>query len=155
MLTIRTVDNIKRGSKITSFNGIYALILGILYLGFIIPILKTNFRKINVVWQVFSKYNPELNRMMIELMIIKGVLIIAIGIAIIYLSNYILKKKDKTAWVILFIIGLIFWPSILTIEILDKNIYTIIASFVGWLTFIIGMLIPIRYYLQREYPEYY
>jgi uncharacterized membrane protein YgdD (TMEM256/DUF423 family) len=92
--------------------------------------------------------------MLIELIVLKAILVIALGITIIYLSNFILKKKDKTAWVILFIIGLIFWPSLLTLEFLDRNIFTVIACFIGWLSFIIGMLLPIKYYLQKEYPDY-
>jgi hypothetical protein len=154
MLTIQTVENINRGSKITIFNGIYAILLGIAYLIFLIPLLKMNFRRIDVIWQIFSKYNPGLSRMLIELIVLKAILVIALGITIIYLSNFILKKKDKTAWVILFIIGLIFWPSLLTLEFLDRNIFTVIACFIGWLSFIIGMLLPIKYYLQKEYPDY-
>ena len=154
MLTIQTVENIKKGSQITLFNGIYAIFAGILYLIFLFPILKMNFRSIDVIWQIFSKYNPELSSMVIHMMIFKGIMIIATGITIIYLSNYIIKKKDKTAWVILFLVGLIFWPTILTLEIMSKNFYTIVASFIGWLTFVIGMLIPLKYYMQKEYPEY-
>jgi hypothetical protein len=154
MLTIQTVENIKRGSRITLFNGIYAVIIGVLYLFFMIPLIKMNFREISVVWQVFSKYNPELTSMLLQLIIFKGIIIIGVGVIIIYLSNFILKRKDKTAWVILFIIGLLFWASLLTFEILSKNFYTITASFIGWLMFVIGMLIPIKYYLEKEYPDY-
>lgn len=154
MLTIRTLENIKRGARITTFNGIYAILLGIVYLGFFKLILKQNFEAISVVWQVFAKYNPAINSLFIKLMIIKGLFIITLGIVIIYLSTYILKKKDKATWVALFIIGLIFWPSLLTFEILDKNWYTAGAAFFGWLTFIIGMLIPIGYYMQREETDY-
>lgn len=152
MLTIKTIDRIKNGSLVTFYNGIYAAVLGAIYLIFFNFILKTNFKAIDVVWQVFAKYNPAVNSLFIRLMILKGVFIIAIGALIAYLSNYIYKKKEKSTWIALFIIGIIFWPSILTFEILDKNIYTIIASFIGWATFIIGMLIPIKYYIQRE-PE--
>ncbi len=154
MLTIQTVENIKKGSKITLFNGIYTIIVGLLYLGFIFPIVKMNFRSMDVIWQIFSKYNPQLSSLFIQMMIFKGIMIIAAGITIIYLSNYIIKKKDKTAWVILFLVGLIFWPTILTLEIMSKNFYTIVASFIGWLSFVIGMLIPLKYYMQKEYPEY-
>jgi hypothetical protein len=52
MLTIQTVENINRGSKITIFNGIYAILLGIAYLIFLIPLLKMNFRRIDVIWQI-------------------------------------------------------------------------------------------------------
>lgn len=154
MITIKTVQNIRKGSLITLWNGIYAIAVGILLLIFWRFIIKSNFRSIDTVWSVFLKYNPDIGWMFVRSLLLKAVFVITIGIVIIYLSNYILRKKDKTAWVILFAVGLIFWPSLLTIEILDKNFYTIIASFIGWVTFIIGMLIPIRYYLQREYSEY-
>ena len=55
----------------------------------------------------------------------------------------------------LFVIGgIIFWPAILTIELLDKNFYGVIAASIGWITFIMGMTIPIRYYMQKQYTEY-
>ena len=154
MLTIKTVENIKRGAWTTLFNGVYAVLFGIVYLSFFKFILKVNFKAIDVVWQVFAKYNPEINYLFIKLMILKGIFIIAIGILIIYLSDYILRKKDKGSWISLFIIGLIFWASLLAFEILDKNIYTIALVFLGWAWFIAGMLIPIRYYTQRDYGDY-
>ncbi len=154
MLTIRTLEKIKRGSWITLINGIYAVLFGILYLALMKFILRINFHEIEVIWQVFQKYNGAINFLIVRLMILKGIFISAIGIVIVYLSNYILRKKEKPTWVILFIIGIIFWPALLTMEFLDGNIYTIIAAFIGWITFIIGMLIPIKYYTQREYDEY-
>jgi hypothetical protein len=154
ILTVQTVKNIKRGSWITFYNGIYAMIMGIVYIFFINAIIKMNFRAIDAVWQVFSKYNPELSGMIIRILVLKGFLVFAIGVAIVYLSNYIIKKKDKSAWVVLFIIGLVFWGVLLTVEALDGNIYTIVAASIGWLTFIIGMLMPMKYYLQKEYIEY-
>jgi len=154
MPTLKTLENIKRGAKLTLFNGIYAVLLAIFYLFFSTFILKTNFKAIDIVWQVFSKYNPQINTLILRLLLLKGIFILAIGIFIIYFSSYIIKKKDKASWITLFIVGLIFWPSLLTFELLDKNLYTAGAAFLGWLTFIIGMLIPIRYYTQREYEEY-
>jgi len=154
MLTVQTVHNIKRGAWMTYYNGIYAVILGIVYLFFVKTIIKMNFKSIDAVWQVFAKYNPELSSMIVRVLILKGVLIIAVGVAIVYLSNYILKKKEKAAWVVLFIIGLMFWGTLLAVEIFDRNWYTIIAVLVGWLTFIIGMLLPLKYYLQRDQIEY-
>jgi len=154
MLTVRTLEKIKTGSWLTLINGIYAVLFGILYIGFINFILKINFKQIDIVWQVFVKYNYQINYMIARLMILKSIFIIAIGITIIYLSNYIIKKKDKPTWVVLFIIGIIFWPALLTMEFLDNNIYTIVGAFIGWITFIIGMLIPLKYYTQREYSEY-
>jgi len=154
MLTIRTLEKIKRGSWITLINGIYTVLFGILYMALMMFILKINFHRIDIVWQVFVKYNPAINFMIVRLMILKSIFIIAIGIIITYLSNYILRKKEKPAWVILFIVGIIFWPALLTMEFLEGNIYTGVAAFIGWISFIIGMLIPIRYYTQREYDEY-
>ncbi len=154
MLTTKTLENIKRGARITIFNGIYAILLGIFYLVFFEFILKTNFHAIDIVWQIFAKYNPAINLFLVKLIIIKGSFVITIGAVIAYLSNYILKKKEKATWVALFIIGLIFWPSLLTFEILDKNWYTTAMAFFGWISFIIGMVLPIKYYMQREYNEY-
>ena len=59
MLTIKTLESIKRGARFTLFNGIFSILLGIFYIGFFELILRANFRAINVVWQVFSKYNPR------------------------------------------------------------------------------------------------
>jgi len=154
MLTIRTVQNIKRGSRITWFNGIYAIILGFLYIGLFKFIIKTNFHTVSAIWQVFDKYNPDIAQLFVKLLVIKGVFIISIGIMIIYLSSYILRKKDKAAWFVLFLIGLLFWGSLLTIEILDRNIYTIVPAAIGWIMFIIGMLLPIKYYMERDYDDY-
>lgn len=154
MLNLQTLDNIKRGSRITYFNGIYAVFLGLYYIIFYSWIMRVDFRRINAVWSVFSNYNPALAVLYIKFIILTGLLIIASGIAIIYLSSYILKKKDKAAWVVLFILGIIFWPSILTIELLNKNYLNAGLAFFGWLTFIIGMIIPIRYYFEREYNDY-
>ena len=155
MLTIETLEKIKTGARITLFNGIFAIIFGVVYFGFMNIILKYNMRIIDVVWQVFYKYNNELASIIVHLTILKCLFIIIMGIIIIYLSNYILKRKDRVAWVMLFVVGgIIFWPAILTIEILDKNFYAVIASAIGWITFIMGMTIPIRYYMQRQYTEY-
>ena len=127
MLTVQTIHNIKRGAWMTYYNGIYAVILGVVYMFFVKTIVKMNFKSMDAVWQVFSKYNPELSSMIIRVLILKAILVIAIGVAIIYLSNYIIKKKEKAAWVMLFIIGLIFWGTLLAVEIFDKNLYTIVA----------------------------
>jgi hypothetical protein len=154
MLTIQTIQNIKRGSRITYFNGLYAIILGLVYIAFFKLILKINFRNIDSIWEVFSKYNPEISGLLVRLFLLKAVFIIVMGIIIIYLSKYILKKKDKNAWFVLFIIGVIFWASLVTLEAFDKNWYTIGAASIGWIIFIIGMLLPIKYYIEREYNEY-
>lgn len=154
MLTIKTVENIKTGSRITYFNGIYAVLAGLYYIIFYNLILKTNLRTFNSVWDVFSKYNPHLAMLFVKTMIIQGLLIIALGLAIVYLSAYIARRKDRSAWVALFIIGLILWGGLLFIEILNHNVLNIAISAIGWVMFIIGMLIPIGYYLDKSNYEY-
>lgn len=154
MLTIKTLESIKRGARTTLFSGVYSILLGIFYIGFFEWIMRSNFRSINVVWQVFSKYNPEITSMLIKLMIIKGLFVIALGVVTVYLSAYILRRKDRATWIVLFVIGLIFWPSILTFEVLDKNWLNVSLVLIGWIIFIVGMLIPIRYYLEMDEEEY-
>ena len=154
MVTIRTVQNIKIGSRITLLNGIYAILLGIVYLVFARNILKINFSAIGSLWAFFDKFNPEIGSLFVRLFILVGLVIIATGAGITYLSHMISKKKEKDYWVVLFLIGIIFWIGLFTIEALNKNLYTIIASFIGLLSFIIGMLIPIKYYFRKPYETY-
>ena len=154
MLNLQTLESIKRGSRITYFNGIYAVLLGIFYIVFHSWIIRVDFSAIGSVWNVFSRYNSVLATLYLKFIILTGLLIISSGIAIIYLSSYILKKKDKTAWVVLFILGIILWPSILTIELINKNYFNAGFAFFGWLTFVIGIIIPIRYYFERDYNDY-
>jgi len=154
MVTIQTIENIKLGSRITFYNGIYAIIFGLFSILFYNTLMLANFRAIDSVWQVFTKYNPEISSLFFNLALAKAFLLISMGLAIMYLSSYILKKKNKSAWVMLFIIGIIFWAGLLTTEIFNKNVYTITISFIGWISFVIGMLIPISYYTQKSYEEY-
>jgi hypothetical protein len=86
--------------------------------------------------------------------ILIGLLLISNGITIAYLSDFIIKRKEKITWVILFITGIISWAGLLTISILFQSIVLIVLSFIGWLIFIIGMLLPISYYLEKPYKEY-
>jgi len=155
MITIKTIERIRRGGRITYFNGIYAMITGFLYVVFFWFILNTDFHAIKAVWPVFVKYNPEISSLFMRLLVIKGIFILSIGLIMVYLSSYILKKKDKYAWYVLFIIGILFWGSLLVIEILNRNLYTITLASIGWLMFLIGMLIPIKYYLKNDYDEDY
>ena len=154
MLTIKTVENIKLGSRITYFNGIYAVLTGLYYIIFCNWILKTNLRAFSSVWAVFSKYNPDLAMLLVKLQVIQGILVIALGLSIIYLSAYIARRKDRSAWVALFVMGLLLWAGLLTLEILNWNLTNIIITGIGWLMFIIGMLIPIGYYLGKSDYEY-
>jgi len=154
MITGDTVKSIRLGSKITLFNGIYAILLGVFYLSLFPWIMKEKFNAIDKIWSIFNKYNPEISGLYLKISILSSVFIIALGICIIYLSYFILKRKDKTAWIILFVVGIILWPCLLLVDIFDKNIFFIVLSFIGWLSFIIGMLIPIKYYVQKGYNEY-
>ena|SRR3989344_2614254 len=151
MVTIRTIENVKLGAKITLINGIYAVLLGVFYMLFRELIVVTNFRSAEAIWQLFAKYNPEVSGLFIKSIVLHGIFIVAFGIGIVYLSQQILKKKEKSTWIALFLVGLIFWASSLTIEALNKNVYTMSASLIGWLSFVIGMLIPIKYYTQKNY----
>lgn len=71
-----------------------------------------------------------------------------------YLSDFIFKRKEKTTWVVLFISGIISWGGLVIISFLFKNKLLIILSFIGWGLFIIGMLLPISYYVSKGYREY-
>jgi hypothetical protein len=154
MITVETVKSIKLGSKITLFNGIYAILLGVFYISLFPWIMKQKFNSIDKIWTIFNRYNPEISDLYIKTFLLSAILIIVLGICIIYLSSFILKRKDKAAWVVLFILGIILWPAILLTDMLNKNIFFIVLSFIGWLSFIIGMIIPIKYYLQKSYNEY-
>jgi len=57
-------------------------------------------------------------------------------------------------WVILFTSGIISWVGLLIISILFKNWLLIILSLIGWGTFSLGMILPIRYYMEKRYREY-
>ena len=71
-----------------------------------------------------------------------------------YLSDFIIKRKDKMTWVILFMSGLIAWGGLFIISVLFKNWILITLSFIGWIDFVVGMVLPIKYYLQKSYKEY-
>jgi len=148
------IQRVKQGAKITQLNGIYMIILGAFMIFFQDSNMRKNFESINQLWGFFSKFNPEITYIFSLLNIMIGILLISIGIIIIYLSDFIIKRKDKMAWVVLFVFGIINWVGLLIITILLKNIILIILSFIGWLSFIFGMLLPIKYYLEKSYREY-
>jgi len=148
------IKRVKQGAKITLYNGIYSVLLGIFYIFFVNLIMIMNFNSISRLWGFFIKYEPEISRLFYLLNINIGIFLIVIGIIIIYLSYFIYKRKEKMVWVILFISGIISWAGLLTITILMKNIVLIILSSIGWITFVFGMILPIRYYLEKEYREY-
>jgi len=148
------IKRVKQGAKITLYNGIYMILLGIFYMFSIGINMKYNFEAISLIWQLFIKYNESITHLFTLLGIITGILLISNGIFLIYLSYFIIKRKEKTPWVILFIAGIISWAGLLTLSILIGNPLLIALMFIGWISFTIGMLIPIKYYLEKSYREY-
>ena len=88
------------------------------------------------------------------ILIYTGFLLISFGVFIIYLSVVILKKRDKLAWVVLFIGGISGWAGLFVVNILAKNLIIIVLSSIGLISFIIGMVIPIKYYIRKEIPSF-
>lgn len=148
------IQRVKQGAKITLYTGYYMILLGIYFIVFEYRNMKINFNSINQLWGFFLRYNPEISYIFLLLNILIGILLISSGIVIIFLSDFVIKRKDKMTWVILFIIGIINWAGLLAISILLQNWLLILSSFLGWLIFIIGMILPIRYYLEKSYREY-
>jgi len=148
------IQRVKQGSKITLYNGIYMMLFGIFYIFFAEYNMKKNFDAINSIWKIFVKYNPKIYTLFILYNVSIGILLISIGIFIAYLSYFIIKRKDKLAWVILFISGIASWVGLLIISMLFKNTLLIFLSLIGWIMFILGILIPIKYYLEKTYREY-
>lgn len=148
------IQKVKQGAKITLYNGVYMIFYGIFYIFFLKMNMRQNFREINELWGFFIRYDEKIAVLFTLFNVFIGILLISNGIFMIYLSDYIIKRKDKMTWVILFLSGIISWGGILTISILLKNVLLIVTASVGWLSFIIGMLIPISYYLQKSYRVY-
>ena len=148
------IRKVKQGAKITWYNGIYMILFGMFYIGFVKFNMSSNFNAISELWGFFAKFNPEITFLFYLFNILIGLFLISTGITIMYLSDFILKRKEKITWVILFLSSLIVWVGILIISILFKNWILITLSFIGWLIFIIGMLLPIKYYLEKSYREY-
>ncbi len=148
------IQKVKQGAKITLYNGIYMILFGIFYIVFIKYNMEYNFNAISELWGFFAKFNPSISYLFYLFNVIIGLFLISSGVTTIYLSDFILKRKEKMTWAILFLSGIISWGGLLVISILFKNPLLIILSFIGWLIFIIGMLIPIKYYLEKSYREY-
>lgn len=148
------IQRVKQGAKITFYNGIYMILFGFVYIFISDYNMRVNFRSITELWGFFLRYNHNLSVLFIIFNILIGILMISNGIFIIYLSDFIIKRKEKITWVILFLSGIISWVGILIINILLKNWSLIAISAIGWLSFVIGMIIPIRYYLEKSYREY-
>ncbi len=145
---------IKWGSLLTLYNGIYAIIMGFFMILFSKFLIKKYFEPFPEIWDILvKKWISDISQYYL-ILIYTGFLLVAFGIFIIYLSLFVMKKKDNLAWFVLFFAGLIGWASIFIVNILAKNLIMAILGFIGWASFIIGMLIPIKYYIQKGYPRF-
>ena len=148
------IRKVKQGAKLTFYNGIFMILFGGFYIFFVKFNMKQNFDAIAEVWGFFSAFNPEITQLFFLFNILIGLFLISTGITIIHLSDFIIKRKDKMTWVVLFLSGLIAWVGLLVISIFFKNVYLTTISIVGWASFVVGMLLPIQYYLEKNYREY-
>ena len=147
------IQRVKQGARITLYNGIYMIILGLYYIFFIKTNMKITFDSIYLLWGFFTRYNGNVAYFFFLFNILIGVLLISQGILIIYLSDFIIKRKEKMTWTMLFLSGIITWAVLLVISILLNNWLLSILTGVGWLTFLLGMVLPIKYYLEKNYRE--
>jgi len=148
------IQQVKKGANITLYNGIYMILFGIVYSFLIKYNMNYNFGAVEELWGFFAKYNPKIAYLFFLFNVLIVIFLISNGIILIYLSDFIKKRKEKMTWVILFLSGIISWGGLLVISILFKNPLLIGLSFIGWFSFIAGMVIPIKYYAEKAYREY-
>ena len=148
------IQRVKQGARITLYNGIYMILLGLYMIFFIKTNMKITFESIYLLWGFFVRYNANLAYFFYLFNILIGIIIISQGILIIYLSDFIIKRKEKMTWTMLFLSGIITWAALLVISILFENWLLITLTALGWISFLLGMVIPIRYYLEKNYREY-
>lgn len=148
------IKKVKQGANITFYNGIYMILFGVFFIFFVNFNMRGNFSAVSELWGFFSKFNSEIAFLFLLFNIIIGIFLITQGINIMYLSDFIYKRKEKMSWIVLFISGIIGWAGLLTIMILAKNWILTILAFIGWASFAVGMLLPIRYFLEKSYREY-
>ena len=148
------IHKVKQGAKITWYSGIYMILFGIFYAIFVRFNMKQNFEAISELWGFFAKFYPEITFLFYLFNVLIGLFLISTGITIMHLSDFIIKRKDKMTWVVLFISGLIAWSGLTVISWLFRNTVLIALSLTGWFIFIFGMLLPINYYLEKSYREY-
>jgi hypothetical protein len=145
---------IRLGSLITLYNGIYAIILGFFMVIFSKFLIKKYFEPFPEIWEILvKKWLSDISQYHL-ILIYAGLLLVSFGIFVIYLSVFIIKRKDNLAWAVLFFGGIVGWASIFIVNIIAKNFIMIILSFIGWASFVTGILIPIKYYLQKGYPKF-
>lgn len=148
------IRKVKQGARITLVNGIYMILIGLFYNFFINLNMKINFNSISKLWGFFLRYSPQISYLFKIFNHFIGIFLISLGIIIIYLSYFIIKRKEKMTWAILFLSGIISWAGFLILSILLKNSLHIILAAFGWVSFVIGMVLPIKYYITKNYREY-
>jgi len=148
------IQRVKQGAKITYYNGIYMIMFGLFYIFFVKFNMKANFNSIEQLWGFFARYSSDISYLFYLFNVLIGLFLISSGITVMHLSDFIIKRKDKMTWVILFVSGLIAWVGLFIISVLFKNWVLIVLSFIGWADFVFGMVLPIHYYLEKNYREY-
>lgn len=148
------IQRVKQGARISLYNGVYMILLGIYLVFFIKVNMIITFESIYLLWGFFNRYTHNVAHIISLFNILTGILLISEGILIVYLSDFIIKRKEKMAWTMMFLSGVIAWAALLVISILFQNWLLIILAFIGWISFIIGMVLPIRYYIEKNYREY-
>lgn len=145
---------IRLGSLITLYNGIYAISFGFFVIIFSKFLVGKYFEPFPEIWEILvRKWISDISQYFLILISI-GFLLISFGIFVTYISIFIIKRKDKLAWVVLFLAGILGWASLFIINIIGKNLLMIVLSSIGWVSFVIGMILPIRYYLKKELPKF-
>ncbi|VVB78359.1 Uncharacterised protein [uncultured archaeon] len=148
------IQRVKQGARLTLYNGVYASLVGLFFLIFMKLNMKLTFNSITQLWGFFTKYNANIAQIFYLFNALVGLLLISNGLTIIFLSYFIIKRKDKMAWIILFLSGITMWAGMLIISFFLWNLLLITLSLIGWTSFLIGMLLPIRYYIEKNYREY-
>lgn len=148
------IQRVKLGARITLYNGIYTVILGLFFLIFMKLNMKLNFNSITQLWGFFTRYSSNVAQIFYLFNALVGLLLISYGLTIIFMSYFIIKRKDKMAWLILFLSGITMWAGMLIISFFLWNLLLIALSLIGWSMFLIGSLLPIKFYLEKNYKEY-
>ena len=148
------IQRVKQGARINFYNGVFTILFGFFYIFLSDITLRISFRNISELWGFFLRYDPKIAGLIILFNVLVGILLISNGIFIMYMSDFIIKRKEKMTWVMLFLSGIISSAGMLAISILFKNWVLITLSAIQWVTFLFGMLLPVKYYIQKSYREY-
>ena len=89
------IKRVKQGAKITFWNGVYMILFGLILIIFVKSNMMRNFKSFDQLWGFFQRYNPDIAYLFWLYNIIVGIFLISEGIVIMYLSDFILKRKEK------------------------------------------------------------